>query len=329
MNKHMPDFTEALASARHSLVIFLSADRCDRVWIFSDPGRKWLCDAYVQVATELGLKPFLMLLPGDKYSEEDLQPVARILETLGDRDMVLSVFSDGIARDLPFFRIFPNLRSPQNFKGISGVVRQRYPVDALLQHLLTPVDSVSAVIKDREQLSGRKLRITAPGGTDISLQVMDPFVLPCQVSGENRHAFLPPAEITFGVVQGSAQGKLVVDVTVGEFGTPSAGLVDPLGLVDEPVHIRVEDGYATEITGGDIAARLKRCFEPYGKADRLVIELGFGLSQGQPTGMIGADECLQTTCHFGIGDDFFYGGTNPANTHLDWVIKNPKVEIIG
>ena len=51
-----------------------------------------------------------------------------------------------------------------------------------------------------------------------------------------------------------------------------------------------------------------------------VVELGHGLSDIEPTGIIGVDESMNGTCHIGICN------RNPY--HLDVVIKNPTITAI-
>ncbi len=53
------------------------------------------------------------------------------------------------------------------------------------------------------------------------------------------------------------------------------------------------------------------------------VELGQGLSNMDSTGLIGVDESILSSCHFGFGD----GGT--CGTHLDMVLTGPKIERIG
>lgn len=54
------------------------------------------------------------------------------------------------------------------------------------------------------------------------------------------------------------------------------------------------------------------------RSDQLVVvELGHGLSDIQPTGIIGVDESMNGTCHFGIGTG--------SPFHLDLVVRNPKI----
>lgn len=314
-------------SVQSMLEQYVRARSCSRIWCFTDRGRRWLAEAILEQGSKMGLAPVLIELPAERYSPQDLGHFEHLLRSLTERDLVFSVFSGDSG--VPYHTLLPNLKSPEGFKGVSAVIRQRYQDRALLTHLQTDIETVDELVERYLELNAiRKVRITAPGGTDLVCELMRGVVLPYKVSGSNRHAFLPPSEVTFGIVPGSAQGVIVVDVTVGEFGTPGDGLVDPLGLVDKPVVLRVEKGYVVEVEGGQIAQRLQHCFDRYDKKCRLVVELGFGLSRGEPTGQIGPDECLQGTFHFGIGNDFFYGRTNDADVHLDVVSRAPKIDIL-
>ncbi|MGE5654123.1 MAG: hypothetical protein ACM3ZQ_07620 [Bacillota bacterium] len=320
---------KALDASRHLLTHYLQVQQngCKRLWCFCDPGRKWMADALVTAGQEMGLVAYQTVLPSGQYSEADLQPIAQLLPLLDEQDLVLSVFSGGIERQLPYFRIFPNLRSPANYRGFSGVIRQRYPDEMLLTHLMTDPAAVQTRVAYGQSFDGKTVRVTAPGGTDLTLQLNRGFSLPFLAATQSRHAFLPPAEYTLGVVPGSANGRIVADVTVGELAINSE-LVDLLGLVDEPVMLDVVDGYIVNVSGGEIARRFRKHLFSLDQSARLVVELGLGLSVGTPTGAIGADECLQGTCHFGIGDDFFYGRQNPAPIHHDSVLRDPTITII-
>jgi len=319
---------EALASARNALINYLGAGNCKRIWLFTDPGRAWLADAFATAAEEMGKEACILSFPGGSYKMEYCQQLRALLGSMQESDLVVSLFSDGTQNKIPYFKVFPHLRSPEGFSGLSCSIRPRYCDKALLKHLSTCVIDVDSMVQQRLSLNrAKKIRVTAPGGTDVTLELISGIALPYKVVADARHAFLPPAEVTFGVVQGSAEGTLAIDVTVGEVATRD-GIIDALGLVDEPVQVTIEKGYITSITGGDIAQRLNRCLAALGTKSRLIVELGFGLSEGTPTGMIGPDECLQGTCHFGVGNDFFYSGTNDAPIHLDLVLQDPQVEVL-
>jgi GNAT superfamily N-acetyltransferase len=393
-----------IESVTNALTHYLDAGECRRIWLLTDDDRLWLARAFADGGRILGLKPYVLNFARTTYGEEDISRIKQILSGLGHDDLVVAAFSDGFARFLPYHKVISTFGGIPGFPGMSAVIRPRYPDLALVQHLNTDPSSIEGIIQWVMPFGQSRIRVCGPGGTDLTVSIGKGNVLPYMIAGNlkrpsgfdtcanthllgskagnPRHAYLPPSEVYFAVVPGSAQGKIVCDVTVGEF--VSGGiLVDTLGLVDCPVTLHVEDGYVISVEGGDIARRLNRCFEALktdrvcgqskaakervqrvpvrvpgkpkarqsaeqdteqdagrdeeqaveqyidqdaGQHARLVVELGFGLSKGQPTGSIAADESLQGTCHFGLGNNIFYGGTNNSPVHLDVVIRQPEIQ---
>lgn len=319
---------EAHRAARHVLGQYLRATECRRLTCFTDPGRRWLAEGFVAAAREARLEAEVVELSAAVAPDE----VARRLASLGERDMVIAAFSDttapvGVQPSPPpaYRRLFPAFRPPEGFPGRSAFIRPRYPDGALLRHLQTDVHLVDQAADRAMGLRGGvRTRVTAPGGTDLTLEPRSPIALPYKVAGQSRHAYLPPSEVAWGVVAGSARGKVVVDVTVGEF-VVNGVVIDLLGAVDAPVAIEVADGRLTGIRGGDIARRLAALVDRAGGGCDQLVELGFGLSRGIVTGAIAADECLQGSCHLGFGNDLFYGGTNDAPAHWDALVRAPTV----
>ena len=129
-------------------------------------------------------------------------------------------------------------------------IRPIITAKSLLEGLSTPYEITEGVIKKYGNLSDDKpLRVTAESGTDISLIPYEPFPIPYATHESGANAYLPPAEIAYSVRSGSANGTIVVDVTVGELRV-NADLVDAFGLVDKPVTLRVVSGEVVDVTGG-------------------------------------------------------------------------------
>jgi len=111
-------------------------------------------------------------------------------------------------------------------------------------------------------------------------------------------------------------------VTVGELRVLS-DLVDPFGLVNEPITLHVESGEIVDITGEKMAHRLKTELWKLPNSCRRIVELGIGLSCMTPSGIIGIDESIAGTCHFGIGN----GSGNEAPIHLDVVVSKFMIDL--
>jgi leucyl aminopeptidase (aminopeptidase T) len=161
------------------------------------------------------------------------------------------------------------------------------------------------------------IRVTAPAGTDITMPI----------TGREAHASsglfrekglwgnLPTGEAYLAPLEGLSNGIVVVD-----------GSMASVGMVDQPIHIVVRDGYATEITGGASASKLIALLEPHGKDARTVAEFGVGTNdKAILTGVILEDEKVMGTIHIAFGDNKSMGGSVRVASHLDGLIKQPSV----
>ena len=161
------------------------------------------------------------------------------------------------------------------------------------------------------------VRVTAPGGTDI--------VMP--IAGRTAHASsglfretgqwgnLPTGEAYLAPLEGQSEGMVVVD-----------GSMAGVGMVREPIRIRVEAGYATAIEGGEEAERLRALLEPHGREGRNVAEFGIGTNdRAILTGVILEDEKVMGTIHVAFGDNKSMGGSVRVASHLDGLVTRPSV----
>lgn len=222
-------------------------------------------------------------------------------------------------------QVFRAFDKPENVRAKYAFIRPTITREALLEGLNTPQELPQRITRQFAAIQrGATVRVTASGGTDLTCCVNSPHTIAYSTPGAGETCYLPPAETSFGIVEGSANGVIVVDITVGELRV-HADLLDSLGRVDVPVALTVQNGEITEIAGGDIATRLRDSLWHLPDNCRKVIELGIGLSTMTPTGIIGIDESIAGTCHFGIGNDLGYGGTNDAPIHLDVVMQSPTI----
>ena len=138
--------------------------------------------------------------------------------------------------------IFPSFAKPQGIAAKYIFIRPTITPQALLEGLNTPEETTEYILKKYSNLpSDKSVHVSAKSGTDITLMPYDPFIIPFVTHEPGANAYLPPAEISYSVQHGSARGVVVVDVTVGELRVLS-DLVDPFGLVNEPITLHVECG---------------------------------------------------------------------------------------
>ena len=249
---------------------------------------------------------------GSAYEQEMAQ--------MKENDLLLALLTmDGFVCK-GYNHTFSPFSKPEGFKGKYIFIRLDIPEVSLLSGLNTDIGKVEAIISEYQNFSsGKKVRVTTDKGTDITMEIKFQELLPYNARSAGGNAFLPPAEISEELVHTSANGVIVVDITVGElrFGPE---LIDPLGIVDSPVTITVKNGLVVDIDGGEIAQRLKDGLNKLDTKLQVLVELGHGLSDLTPTGIIGVDESMNGTCHFGIGNRDPY--------HVDVVVANPHIVVV-
>ncbi len=178
--------------------------------------------------------------------------------------------------------------------------------------------------KITELLTGAKVaRVTTESGTDLTLPLegIDAIASTGLFHEPGKFGNLPSGEAYMMPAEGGSEGVFVVDGSM-------AGIGDLAGKT--PITIKVEKGYATGITGGPEADRLKAKLEPLGMPAHNIAELGVGTNDAATIiGNILEDEKVMGTIHIALGNNMSMGGTVDVPIHLDGIIKNPTLELDG
>ncbi|MFX1250644.1 MAG: hypothetical protein ACFFCZ_03435 [Promethearchaeota archaeon] len=299
----------------------------ENLLILTDAKRKSFAEKFASAAQMIGCCTRTIVLPVKKGSKIP----EFIMSLLDDQDVLLTVFSFEGSQILQTEKFFPSFKRPEGFNGRSASVNRRinphtleemFQVDySLLEEY---VDSFLETYQDAPYL-----QITADGGTDLIVKPREFKTLPFVVTPNTNHAYLPASEIFTTVVEDISFGRVVIDLTIGEFVIKGEEW-EKFGLVSKPVTLEVEKGKITSISGdGPEAETLSTLLDKIGVSSKVVGELGLGLNSGTDAcGFIAVDECLMDTAHFGLGNNIGYGGTNDSLVHLDCVFKNPKFNIL-
>jgi leucyl aminopeptidase (aminopeptidase T) len=168
--------------------------------------------------------------------------------------------------------------------------------------------------------SGSEVRITCNHGSDLRFGLEGRLGIVDAGELSNRGAFgnLPCGEGFIAPLEGTAEGRLVVD-----------GSIAGVGLLDTPVSLTVREGHLTEATGSE-GAQLLGLLTAHGEDGTNVAELGIGTNEEAIlTGNILEDEKILGTCHVAFGASAAIGGTVQVPVHLDCVVLEPTVEIDG
>jgi leucyl aminopeptidase (aminopeptidase T) len=96
------------------------------------------------------------------------------------------------------------------------------------------------------------------------------------------------------------------------------------------IKIEVQNGFATKISGGRLANKLKVMLDKVGKNARNIAEFGIGTNDSAKlSGVLLEDEKVMGTIHIALGNNVSMGGSVNVPIHLDGVVKKPTVWMDG
>jgi aminopeptidase len=175
-----------------------------------------------------------------------------------------------------------------------------------------------------KKLKGKgKITIATEKGTSITLSVKGR-----EWHGDDAGVYdqpgawgnLPSGEIYTAPVLETVNGTLVVDASM-------AGV----GKLEDSIKIKIENGYAVEITGGEESERFKKLLNDVKDKNAFAVaELGIGTNKkAKITGEVLVDEKAYGTAHIAFGSNKAMGGTIDVAIHVDGIFKNPTITADG
>jgi aminopeptidase len=162
------------------------------------------------------------------------------------------------------------------------------------------------------------IEVKTPNGTCILFSkkgrktITDTGILTRKGSFSN----LPAGEVYFAPLEGTSQGKLVLEW----------GETTQLG---SPVTLTVHDGSVVGISGDDpYAAQLSKKLSER-KENTNIAELGIGTNEAakRPDNILESEKILGTI-HIALGDNSSFGGSVKTPFHQDFVFFQPTVTLI-
>jgi leucyl aminopeptidase (aminopeptidase T) len=300
---------ELLSASTIAIRDCMGAKAGERILIVADEPLRAIAHALREAARGLGHDPILVeMFPRTTNGEE---PPPLVAEMMARADVVLCPTSKSLTHTDARRAATAAGARVGTLPGVTEDIMVRC-MNADYQRIAARTHQLCAML---EQTS--VIRVTSPSGTDIRLPV----------AGRKAHASsglfrergqwgnLPTGEAYLAPLEGESSGVVVVD-----------GSMAGVGVTRQPIRIVVENGYATEITGGPEAEKLIALLEPHGRDARNVAEFGIGTNdRARLTGVILEDEKVMGTIHVAFGDNKSMGGSVGVPSHLDGLITRPTV----
>jgi 2,5-dihydroxypyridine 5,6-dioxygenase len=165
----------------------------------------------------------------------------------------------------------------------------------------------------------KEVRITTPKGTDIVGEVKG---RPVQYETglfkkPGQFAAFPDSEINISPIEGTANGKIVSDVSIMSVGV----------TLHENVTVIVKDGKVVDIQGGALAAKFRDILSILDNEKAYnYAEFGIGLNPCARLAATNLEDLGRLgNCHAGIGSNFAIGGKILAPNHIDVMYKDASI----
>lgn len=300
-----------LESARIALRDCLELKPGEKFLVITDEPKREIGQAFFQVGKEMGAETILTeIIPRKINGEEPPDPVSRAW-------LFCDVFVAPASKSLTHTRARKNaVKTGARGATLPGVTKEMMerclPVD--YKKMAQRCDKLVEILT-----KGKDVHITTALGTDLKFSLEgrcgepDKGIYNCPGMSGN----LPAGEAFIAPLEGTAEGVFVVDGAM-------------IGVMKKPIIIKVEKGFATEITGGEEADVLKDMIEKVGHNARNIAEFGIGLNEKAIfTGNVLEDEKIDNTIHIALGNNAHFGGTVDVPFHMDGIIKKPTVVIDG
>ncbi len=286
----------------------------EKVLVITDEPLRKIGYVLWEAARGLGAEAIITEIISRKtHGEEPPEPVAELMKLM---DVILIPTSKSLSHT--------DSRRESSKRGVRIATLPGITEDTMVRTLRADYYEIA---RRSEKIAGilthgSKVRITTAQEMDVTLVI----------DGRKGHADtglnhnpgdfsnLPAGEGYIAPVEGQSGGVIVIDGSMAGVGK----------LKDEVIRVIVKDGFATEITGGHVAAKLLSLIEPFGKLAFNVAELGIGTNdKAEVTGNVLEDEKTMGTVHIAFGDNKSMGGTIRVASHLDGVIMRPTVYVDG
>ncbi|PID62122.1 MAG: leucyl aminopeptidase [Ignavibacteriae bacterium] len=287
----------------------MGAKKKEKILVVTDENKREIGQSLYKNALYLGHEAFLLEMKSKEYNGEE--PPKFVAEAMKMADVVLCPTTKSLTHTDARRNASALGKRIATFPGITKEV--------MIRGLNTDYKKIAALtLKLTKMMDKTKtIRITAPGGTDITMSINGRKAIPSKglfhKKGESGN--LPTGEAFAAPMEGTTEGVFVAD---GSFAV--------IGVLKTPIKIKVEKGLATEITGGKEAKQLIKMLEPFGKKGRNIAEIGIGTNDSvKLSGLLLEDEKKLGTVHIALGDNKSMGGKINVPIHVDGVILKPTV----
>lgn len=283
----------------------------EEVLIITDPPKMKIAETIAGVARERQAEVTLICMPvGQRHGQEPPKPVALAMTHF---DVIIAPTTYSITHTQARLRACQAGARVATMPGITEEMMRRGAMLADYREVARLTNRVAALL-DRAS----EVEVKTAAGTDLRFSIRGRKTHPDTGIFHRPGDFgnLPAGEAFIAPVEGSGEGKVVVDGSI---------IDTTLGRTE----ITIEGGMAKKISGS-AAKKLTRMLNEAGPKARNLAEFGVGTNpKARLIGQVLEDEKVLGTCHVALGDNSTFGGRVKAGIHIDGIFKKPTVRLDG
>jgi leucyl aminopeptidase (aminopeptidase T) len=300
------------AAYKTVLVDCLGVSAGESVLVLVDPERRNIADKLVDGARDLGAEAVLVEM--SERETNGTEPPDLVAAAMLACDVFIAPTTKSVSHT--------EARRAACEKGVRAATMPQITEDMLIRTMGADYVELRRLSGALAQAlsEGLEVHITSPEGTDVkfSIEGRSGLADDGDLRASGSFGNLPAGEGFIAPVEGKTQGTIVFD-----------GSIWPIGKLNEPLTVRIEDGYAVDISGVDADA-FRATIEPHGPEAFAVAELGIGTNDAAIlTGNVLEDEKILGTIHVAFGDNHSFGGTVRVSSHQDGIVLHPTLSIDG
>ncbi len=269
----------------------------------------------IDVCNKLRQKGLMQRLISKKISESQLKEAEAVVREKSDEavDVVIALpyYSTSHTRFRDFLNRLCNVRYASMPLFDKEMLTGPMMVD--WEKMLRRSETIAKKIDDCE-----KIRVESPNGTEVVLSKkgrdvhMDTGI----ITKAGAFSNLPAGEVYFAPVEGSAEGRLVLEWA-------------PMRKLGQRVTLYIKKGRVTEIEGNEGYVEYLRGKLSEKKENSNIAELGIGTNDKatRPDNILETEKIFGTL-HIALGDNSSFGGSVSTPFHQDFVVFKPTLTMI-
>jgi len=294
----------------------LNVQKNEKVLIITDPLIPFcISQALFEITKEAKGIPHIVFM--DISKKLDNRTFDLIEETMRNSDVIITPTSRTVFHSAAMRKARENGARALSLTECDEKTLSEGGIEADFKEIEPTVNKVGEIFSQ-----GKEIELSTPGGTSLKAKI-DGRTAHCNSGichkpGEGMG--VPDIEVYIAPVEGTCNGDIVIDA--------SAAVV---GIVDEPIKMKIVDGRLESITGDGKAAEIEKILKAANDPNGYnIAEIAVGLNpKAKVIGKIIEDEGVYGTAHCALGDNMSFGGANPAPFHLDFVMWKPTIKIDG